>query len=80
MVPDKKKPEWKDLITGNSNHKISSFSLQMKINSLRLVYQYGKITIDQAVEDLYQTCQKFERIYQHDIDTIFNGQENKQKA
>lgn len=73
MIPDKTRQEWRDLIKGQLNYKCSSYSLQMKINSLQRSHKMGLIKMDDAVDDLYQLCTKFEKIYTDDLNQIFNS-------
>jgi hypothetical protein len=72
MVPEKNRQEWRDLVTGNIEYKCSSFSLQMKINYLYQSYKNNFISIDDAVNDLYTMCVKYEKIYKEDLDSIFS--------
>ena len=72
MIPDVNRKEWKDLIQGRISHKCSSFSLQMKINSLNMSYRTNHMSLDEAVRDLHSMCWKYEKMYQKDIEQIFN--------
>ncbi len=71
MVPDINRQEWKDLIMGKLKPRISSFSLQMKLNTLINTYQNGLVSINDAVKDLHDMCTRYERIYKADLDQIF---------
>ena len=71
MIPEIKRQEWKDLITNKINPELSSFSLKMKINSVRLYVSTGKMSLDEAVKDLYALCVKYEKIYADDLDKVF---------
>ncbi len=73
MLPEKDRPEWRSLIKGKIDHNCSSFSLQMKINSLQRIYKMGLMKIDEAVDDLYSLCEKYENLYSDDIKQIFNS-------
>ncbi len=73
MIPDIGKKEWQELIKGNINKKLSSFSLQMKINTLTRQYKNGLISMNYAVKELHEMCLKYERIYQNDLKIIFNN-------
>ncbi len=72
MIPDKSNEAWKKIIQGKIDHKFSSFSLQMKVNFLQRGYKNGLLKMDEAIDDLYQLCEKFEKIYADDINKIFN--------
>ena len=73
MIPDISKQEWQEIIKGNVNSKLSSFSLQMKINSLNRQYNNGLISMDNAIKELYELCQKYEKIYKEDLNNIFKN-------
>jgi len=71
MIPDISQKEWQEAIKGNINDKLSSFSLQMKINSLSRQFKSGLINMDRAVKELHEMCVKYEKIYAEDLDKIF---------
>jgi len=72
MIPEITRPEWKDLITGKIKPHISSFSLQMKLSTLLKSYSHKLVSLDEAVKDLHEMCERYEKIYKADIDKIFN--------
>lgn len=71
MIPEITRKEWRDMIAGKTEHKISSFSLQMKINALKVSINVKQMNMENAIKDLYETCQKYERIYEEDLNAIF---------
>ena len=71
MIPDINRKEWKAIITGDVLYKFSSFSFQMKVNTLSQSYKSGFIKLDDAVRDLHSLCVKYERIYSNDLNKIF---------
>jgi hypothetical protein len=73
MIPDVNKKEWQEIIKGKINIKLSSFSLQMKINALSKQYKNGLINLDFAIKELHEMCKKYERIYMNDLNKIFNN-------
>lgn len=73
MIPDVQREEWRNLIKGKLPVKVSSFSLQMKLDSLIKAYQHGVVGMDEAVKDLHAMCTKYEKIYKNDLDKIFNS-------
>ncbi len=73
MIHDIKHPAWADLIKGKSDPEISSFSLKMKLNSLRDFYNNGFKKIDEAVNELHDFCNKYEKIYSSDLQKIFEN-------
>jgi hypothetical protein len=75
MVPEKNDKRWKGLITGEvSSINISSFSLKMKISSLNAQIKFGGMAMDDAVEELRNSCVKYEKIYAKDLEAIFTYQ------
>ena len=73
MIPNKKNKEWGDLIKNKIKPDLKSYSLKMQLNSIRQLYRFGKLSIDEAVNDLYDHCLKYEKIYTEDIKSIFNS-------
>lgn len=73
MIPKKERPEWADLIKGKINPELSSFSLKMKISALRQNYKHGDMSVDDAIDDLYELCSKYEKIYADDFTIIFES-------
>jgi hypothetical protein len=73
MIPNKSSPEWKMLITGAITHNFSSFSLQMTVSRLRISCEMNRLTMDEAVDELYIMCNKYKLAVQKDIDIIFNN-------
>jgi hypothetical protein len=71
MVPPIERQEWRDLITGKLKPVISSFSLQMKLNTLVTAYSNKNIPMDKAVKELHEMCLKYNKIYKNDLDKIF---------
>jgi hypothetical protein len=71
MIPDKNQKEWAMLIEGSLNPKLSSFSFQMTVNSLRSGYRIHAVTMEAAVEELVSTIKKYEKQYQKDLKAIF---------
>jgi hypothetical protein len=72
MIPGITKREWEDLIKGDFNPKISSLSLQLKLNALRLDLRLNKIDIKSAAIDLHHFCVNNEKMIQKDIASIFS--------
>ena len=72
MIPDANKIEWSQLVSGAIQPTISSLSLQLKINALKLDYKLTKIDLKTAAYELQKFCQLNEKIHQKDINNIFN--------
>ncbi len=73
MVPELDRKEWTNLIEGKSKPPISSFSLQMKINSLMMGYKTGLLSLKEATNNLRTMCIKYEKLYKDDLKVIFNN-------
>ena len=70
-IPSKGRVEWKKIITGEIEHKYRNYVLQTKIHQLRKEISYNKITINKAIDDLYELCSKYARAVQVDFKQIF---------
>jgi hypothetical protein len=73
MVPDINQKKWEQLIQGKVNVPLSSYSLQIKVNSLNRLYRNGFISIENAVKELYEMCKKYPKIYEDDLKKIFKN-------
>ncbi|MBN1184355.1 MAG: hypothetical protein JXB49_18840 [Bacteroidales bacterium] len=73
MIPDKNKKEWIHLIKSNTYPDIKSTTLKMRINSVRQLYRYKQLTMDEAVADLYDFFVKHEKTYADDIQSLINS-------
>lgn len=70
-IPDKSRPEWEKITTGEIEHNYKNFVFQTKIHQMRKDIRDGKISIDQAVDELYQLCSKYAVAVQSDLKKIF---------
>ncbi len=73
MIPDASRKEWRDLITGEHRPRLSSFSLQMKINTLATDFKSGKLALQDAIKELHTMCVKYEKIYEGDLKKVFKS-------
>lgn len=71
-VPDKNRPEWKELVSGKSSHTFANFVLQMKLNQVIENTSKGELDMDQAVEELFELCIRYEKAVKTDLEKIFN--------
>jgi len=76
-VPDKSRKEWQELVTGRLNVPLQNFFFQMKLTQTKNLLANGKISIEKAVEDMYNLCVKFSKAknMNKDIEAIFGNQE-----
>lgn len=75
MVPEKNRPEWKDLVKGDCPYTFANFVFQLKLNRTIADTNEGRISVDRAVEELYELCVKYEKAVKPDLDKIFNSHE-----
>ena len=73
MIPYKKRPEWADLIKKKIDPDISNLSLRLKIDSLYQNYKHGEMTLEAAIEDLHELCERYEKYYAKDLARIFES-------
>jgi len=71
MIPDIRKGEWADILSDSLNPKLTSFSLQMKVNTLKLNVKLQKMSLVDAVSELHKFVSSNEQMYQKDVNTIF---------
>lgn len=72
MLPSITKSEWGDLLQGKISPRLSSLSLQLKLNALKNSLKTGKSTLQAAIETLYKYCSANVKMYENDLKTIFN--------
>jgi hypothetical protein len=72
MIPDTNRSEWANLITGLINPQISSLTLQLKLNSLKLDLKLKHMDLKTAIADLHKFCLQHEQMIQKDINKIFS--------
>ncbi len=78
-IPDKSNEKWADLIQGKLNVSLKNFFFQMKVTQLRTLFNEGKISLDDAIDDAYNLCIKFSNAknMSNDIEAIFGTTVNK---
>ena len=71
MLPDKERPEWGRIITGDLMHNYSNYVLQVTVFKLQKDYKLKLKTKQQAIDKLYDICKKYYAITRKDINIIF---------
>lgn len=71
MIPNIRRHEWKDLLSGTINPKLNSLSLKLKLNNLRMGVRTKKMTVDEAVQEIHSYCASNTKMYSKDLKTIF---------
>ncbi len=71
-IPEKNNPKWRKILTGEIEHKYENYVFQTKIHQLRKDVKTEKVSIDDAVNDLYELCVKYATSIQTDLSQIFD--------
>jgi len=81
-IPDKTRKEWQELVTGRLNVPLQNFFFQMKLTQTKNLLAKDKISVETAVEDIYNLCVKFSKAknMDKDIEAIFGSQETVEKT
>jgi ribosome maturation protein Sdo1 len=77
MIPDKQRPEWRDLVKGDLYCNFNNYVLQLKVNQISKEVNNGKIEIEDAVDQIFGLCKKYEKAVQTDMKKIFGETEKK---
>lgn len=70
-IPPKSRMEWKQLVTGRLQVQFKNYVLQMKVEQAKQNVQNGKQTAEQAIDELYDLCEKYALAVQIDCQNIF---------
>jgi hypothetical protein len=71
-IPDKKRPEWEKIIMSNEGeYNYSNYVLQVQITKLHNEVKSNKISINEAIDSLYNLCSKYALAVQEDFKQIF---------
>ena len=73
MLPPKTRPEWKELLRPDDTTQFSCFPLQMKATRLKRELGEDKLTMDEAVNQLHELCEKYSRAVKEDMTKIFGN-------
>lgn len=60
-IPDIHKKEWRELVTGQLNVSLKNIFFQMKVTQTKELVNTGKLSVDEAVQDIYNLCVKFSK-------------------
>ena len=71
MIPAVTRDEWRKLISSELDDKVQSYSLRLKLDSLRQKIKQQLLTEDDAINDLYRFCGENEDILINDFENIF---------
>lgn len=70
-IPDKARPEWKQMISGEIKFQYRNFVLQMQITQMNKAIKLKKMTYEEAIDKLYALCEKYALAVQSDFKQIF---------
>lgn len=70
-IPPKTRIEWAKLISGEIDYKFKNYVLQIRIYQMRKDISMGKLTLNAAIDQLYELCQKYSLAVQVDCKAIF---------
>lgn len=81
-IPPKERKEWRDLLTGQINVPLKNFFFQMKITQAKKQVKKAKVTVDDAVDEIYELCVKFSKAKYMDVDiqNIFGSEVSEKVA
>ena len=77
-IPDIHKKEWRELVTGQLNVSLKNFFFQMKVTQTKELVNTGKLSVDEAVQDIYNLCVKFSKAKNmaEDLKAIFGDSDS----
>lgn len=70
-IPPKTREEWEQIVTDKLEHRFRNFVLQMKSAEYNKKISSGALTPEQAIDDMYQICEKYAAAVQIDFKQIF---------
>lgn len=70
-LPPKNRQEWQQMISGEINYRYSNFVLQMQLTQVQKDIKNKKITMEEAIDRIYELCSKYVLAVQTDFKQIF---------
>jgi hypothetical protein len=74
MIPPITRIEWKKMLSPDNDFNIQSYSLRLKLDTLKLNIRQKLISEEEAIDDLYKFCTENEDILISDFETIFRDE------
>ncbi len=71
LIPPKDRPEWAKMINGELEHNFRNYVLQTRTYQLRKSVTNKQITMQKAINELYELCSKYALAVQADFKIIF---------
>jgi hypothetical protein len=73
LLPDKQRPEWRMLVKGEKEYPLTNFVLQLKVSQTATDIKKGKLSVEKAVDEIYELCQKYKHAVVKDMKVIFSS-------
>jgi poly(A) polymerase Pap1 len=73
LLPDKQRPEWRLLVKGEKEYPLTNFVLQLKVNQTAIDIKKGKLSVEKAVDEIYNLCEKYKHAVVKDMKVIFSS-------
>ncbi len=73
VVPPRERPEWKQLVNGQLQYEFKNYAFKVFIFQLSKDIERGKRTVDEAADELYKLCCKYEYGVREDCKNIFKN-------
>ncbi|PLX25000.1 MAG: hypothetical protein C0599_01370 [Salinivirgaceae bacterium] len=73
LLPDKQRPEWRLLVKGEKEYELSNFVLQLKVSQTATDIKKGKLSVEKAVDEIYELCEKYKHAVVKDMKVIFSS-------
>jgi len=70
-IPQKNRIEWRQMILGEIKHQFQNYVLQLQVHEAQKKIANNEISIEKAIDDLYDLCQKYALAVQRDFKQIF---------
>ncbi len=70
-IPPKGRQEWKQIVQGEIDHKYRNYVLQMKVHQANQDIVSNMLSVEEAIDELYEICDKYAMAVQTDFKEIF---------
>lgn len=70
-IPDKNRPEWREMIMGETEIEFHNYVLQMQVTQMRRLVKYNQLSYEEALDKIYTLCNKYALAVQTDFKKIF---------
>jgi hypothetical protein len=71
MIPSIRRKEWRELVTGSIDPRISSHAFKIKLNTIKRKVVLGTLSPENAVMELFVECKVHFDLYRNDLHHIF---------